>query len=153
MTGPFLSSSKREKFFFFFFFFPGGHSNLKYRRAYQHNPLPPSTRPLTTNKRDPIALTAPDTRTDGDLGIQLDAHAEIQLQRWRGDLQGPGDIVFGERVEEVVGGDGIFHQTEVRGTFEEMLSLSRGILCSNLLAVDALDREALPIAIRLGQQE
>jgi hypothetical protein len=55
-------------------------------QTYQDNSLAPSAGPLTTDKRDPLSLT-PDAGADRDLGVHLDAHAEVQLQRRRGDLQ------------------------------------------------------------------
>jgi hypothetical protein len=54
--------------------------------TYQNNALAPASSPLTTQERDPFPTT-PDALTNSDLGVHLDAHAEVQLERWGWDLQ------------------------------------------------------------------
>lgn len=54
--------------------------------TYQNNTLAPTTSPLATKERNPFPTT-PDALTNSDLGVHLDAHAEVQLQRRGGDLQ------------------------------------------------------------------
>lgn len=54
--------------------------------TYQNNTLAPTTSPLATKERDPFPTT-PDALTNGNLGVHLDAHAEVQLQRRCRDLQ------------------------------------------------------------------
>lgn len=54
--------------------------------THQDNSLAPSTSPLTTKIRNPLPVT-PNTSTDANLRVQLDAHAEVQFQSRGGDLQ------------------------------------------------------------------
>lgn len=54
--------------------------------SYQNDTLSPSSSPLAAEERDPVAMT-PDAGSDGDLRVHLNAHAEVQLQRRRGNLQ------------------------------------------------------------------
>ena len=44
---------------------------------------------------------------------------------------------------EIICGDRIFHEIEVRRALQQMLTLSTGVLCPDLLAVDALYGQAL----------
>lgn len=46
-------------------------------------------------------------------------------------------------MQQVVGGDGILHDTEVGWTFEQVLALPAGVLGADLLAVDALNGQTL----------
>lgn len=112
------------------------------RSAHQNNAFAPSARPLTTNKCYPISLT-PDTRTDNNFRVHLDAHTEVQFQSRSGNLQRPSDITFRECMQEVIGRDRVFHDTKVGGAFQEVLALSAGVLRANLLAIDALHGQTL----------
>lgn len=85
--------------------------------THQDNSLAPSTSPLTTKIRNPLPVT-PNTGTDANLRVQLDAHTEVQFQSRRGDLQRSRDIAFGECMQQVVSGDGVLHDTKVGRAFE-----------------------------------
>lgn len=85
--------------------------------TYQNNTFTPPTSPLTTDKCYPITLT-PNTFTNRHLRVHLNAHAEVQFQGRRGDLQGTRHVAFGESMKKVVCGDGVFHNTEVGGAFQ-----------------------------------
>ena len=52
---------------------------LKNIETYYDSTLAPATIPMTANEADPVALT-PNTRADGDFGIQLNAHLEIAFE-------------------------------------------------------------------------
>lgn len=104
--------------------------------------LAPSASPLPADKGDPVPL-APDAVSQGDGGIQLDAHAEVQLERGRGQLQGASNVSLGKGVLQVVCRDGVLHDIEVCRALEQMLALATGVFGSHLLAVYALHRETL----------
>ena len=112
---------------------------------YQNNTLAPSACPLPTDKRNPISLP-PQTRSYRYTGIHLDAHAKIQLETGRGNLQRSSNVSLGKGMKQVVGGDGIFHDTEVGGTLQQVLALTAGVFGADLLAVDALHGQTLWIA-------
>lgn len=123
------------------------NEKLEYRKkteimTYQNDTLAPTTSPLATKERDPLPTT-PDALANSDLGVHLDAHAEVKLQGRGGDLQGSCDITLGESVQQVVGRDRVLHHTEIGGALEQVLALTTGILGTDLLAIDALDRQAL----------
>lgn len=101
----------------------------------------PAAGPLAADEGDPVAV-AEHGGADGDFGVEFDGHAEIEFEGGAGDGEGAGDVVFVEAVEEVVGGDGVFHDVHVGGAFEEMLALAGGVFGADLVAVDALHREA-----------
>lgn len=111
-------------------------------KTYQDDTLPPSTSPLTTNKRNPIPLS-PQSLSYRNARVHFDAHPEVQLKRGCGNLQRSSNVALGEGVEQVVGGDRIFHDTEVGGTFKQVLALPAGVLRANLLTVDALHGQTL----------
>jgi hypothetical protein len=110
--------------------------------TYQDNTLTPSTSPLTAEEGNPIAST-PQATANANFGIQLDAHAEIELDTRDGNLQGTRDIALRESVKQVVGRDGIFHNIQVRRALEQMLALTACVLRAHLLAIDTLHRQAL----------
>ncbi len=92
-------------------------------RTYDDDSLAPSTCPLSTDEADPVAV-AEHAWSDSYSWVELDAHAEVELESGWGELEGSGNIVLVEAMEEVVGWDGFFHDILVGGTFKEMLSLS-----------------------------
>lgn len=85
----------------------------------------------------------PNTLTNGNPRVHFDAHAEIQVQSRSRDLQRASNVTLREGVEEVVGGNRVFHDAQIGGTLCEMLALSASVLGPNLLAVDALHRQTL----------
>lgn len=92
-----------------------GH-NLGILTTGQNNTLAPSTGPRATEERNPL-LVAPDAGTQRHLRVQLNAHAEVELQGWGRDLQGSCDIALGESMKQVVRRDRIFHDAEIGGAF------------------------------------
>lgn len=106
-----------------------------------HNSLGPATGPLSADEGDPVALAVVGS-AEGDFGVELDAHAEVEFEGWGWEGEGAGDVAFVETVEEVVGGDAIFHHIEVGAALEEMLSLAGCVFGPDLVAVYALDGEA-----------
>lgn len=46
-------------------------------------------------------------------------------------------------MQQVVCGDRVLHHTKVGGALKQVLALTTGVLGANLLAVNALNREAL----------
>ena len=123
---------------------------------------------MATDEADPVALT-PNTRSDGNLWVQLDAHLEIALQArlWdrirtrgrrialeaidhgvevsllgsldRGWYRSTVDSFMKDRVVGIV----FLHGGEVVGAFEQMRTLTRGVFRANRLTVDALRRQTL----------
>ena len=130
--------------------------------TYHHGTFAPTTVPVTGDVSDPIALS-PNARADTDLGVQLHAHLKVAFEDRFGDGKGArGGGVALEADHGVViallgfggGSDGrgavdgfmedgvvgvvFFHGTEVIGTLEQMLTLTRGVFCAYGLAVDTL---------------
>jgi hypothetical protein len=109
--------------------------------AYNDNAFAPSTGPLSADEADPVAL-AEHAWSDGDAGVEFDAHPEIELEcRWW-DLKRAGDVVLVETVEEVVGWDGLLDDVLICLAFKQVLALAGCVLGSNLVAVYTLYREA-----------
>ena len=80
----------------------------------------------------------PDAGSDGDLRVHLNAHAEVQLQRRRGNLQRARHITLWECVQQIIGGNGVLHHAEVCRALKKVLTLSRGVLGADRLTIDAL---------------
>jgi hypothetical protein len=74
-----------------------------------------------------------------NLGIQLDTHAEVEFERRCGYLERASDISLVESVQKIIGWYGLFHDIQISLAFQQMLSLSAGVLGSNLITVDALN--------------
>lgn len=110
--------------------------------TYNDDALAPSSSPLSSYDADPVTMSV-QRRAHGYLGVELDADAEIELEGRGRDLKGTSNVSFIEAVEEIVGGYGFLHDVLICGTLQEMLALSRGVLRADLVAVDALDRQAL----------
>lgn len=91
---------------------------------------------------------APDAGPDTDVGIELDADSEVELEHGRWDLQGAGDVAVREGVLQVVCGDGVLHDVEIRGALEQMLALAARVFGAHLLAVYALHGQALVLLLR-----
>jgi hypothetical protein len=96
---------------------------------------------LATNKTDPVAL-AKHHRPNRDSRVEFDAHAEVEFQCRSRQLKRSSNIVLIESMEKVVGRDGLLHDILVCLAFKQMLTLARGVLCTDLVAVDALNRQA-----------
>ena len=121
-------------------------------QTYQNDTLTPSSSPLTTNERDPFAVT-PDALADRNLGIQLNAHTEVQLQRRGGDLKRSRDIALRESVKKIVGRNRVLHNTQVCGTLQQVLALATGVLGADLLTVDTLYRQTLYVTVSFGYKD
>lgn len=120
---------------------------------------------MSRDEADPVPLT-PDARTNGDLRVELNGHLEIAFEErfrdgegsrrgrialksadhcfvvaflWRFGWSDGGCAVDGF-VQDGIIGIVFFHGAEVVGAFKEVLSLARGVLCADRLAVDALRR-------------
>ena len=123
---------------------------------------------MTRDEPNPVALS-PDARTNTDPRVQLHAQLEIALENGFGNWEGArgGGVALEAQHGVVVaflgllggrgGGRGavdgfvedwifrivLLHGTQVIGTLEQVLTLTRGIFCADGLAVHALRRETL----------
>ena len=123
---------------------------------------------MATNETNPVALT-PNTRSDRDFWIQLNAHLEIALKvgfwnRIRASRRGIAlksvdhsikvsllrsfdwcwyRSTVDSFMEDWVVGVVFLHSSKVIRAFEQMRTLTRGIFRTNRLTVDALRRQTL----------
>lgn len=115
--------------------------------AYQENALAPVTRPLSANTRNP-ALTASRARPNVQLGLNADAHAEVDINRRDRQHQRASDVGLVKLVAEVIGRDLVLEHRLVPSARCQVFPLARRVLSAHLIAVDAAHLGALLIALR-----
>jgi hypothetical protein len=81
-------------------------------------------------------------RTNRNSRVEFDAHTEVKFQLRSRQLKRSSDIILIEAMEKIVGRDGLLHDILICLAFEQMLALSRGVLRTDLVAVNALNRQA-----------
>lgn len=139
-------------------------------KTHHNGTFTPPSIPMSADVADPVALT-PNARTDGDFGVELNAHLKVSLKSWfRDGISASGRRIALETIDHSIkvtflvrGLDRwcrdwgpvdsfvqdwivwvvFFHRAEIVGTFQQMGALATGVFGSNRLAVDALCRETL----------
>jgi hypothetical protein len=136
--------------------------------AYHDRAFAPAAVPVARDEADPITL-APDAMANGDLRVELNTDLEVALKCrfWDGQSTRAYRLALeatihhcveipllgslhrrrrgsiGSKLQNRALGVMLLHRIQVGGTFEQMSTLTTGVLRTHGLAIDALRRQTL----------